>query len=91
MYVLIFSATLPETFLILRRAEQHVFINVLKVRAILVTLYWKLNFLNRFLEKIFKCEISCQSVPVGAELFNAEKWTKGQTDRQTDGRTEKDR
>ena len=65
MCVLILSTILSETFLILRRTERNMIINVIrsscKVPIILNKLQLKLNFRDKFL-KIHACQISWKSV-----------------------------
>jgi len=85
MYVLIFSASLPETFLILRRAEKCFHKSTASARYPCLTLL-KVEFSQQIFEKY--SNVNFHPIrPIGAELFHADDWTKGQTDRQT----EKDR
>ena len=73
-----------ETFLILRRTERDMIINVYwsscKVPIILVRFKWNLSFLARFSNntQISNFMIIC---PVEAELFRANGQTRGWTDR----------
>jgi len=73
----------PETFLILRRIERDMIKNIhwssSKVHINLVTLQWKLNFLNRF-SKNTQILNFVEIRPVGAESFQAD----GRTDRPID-------
>jgi hypothetical protein len=65
MCVLIFSATLPETFLIRRRILRDILINVhwfkLKYLSCLYILM-KLEFFGQIFRKILKYQVSCKSI-----------------------------
>ena len=83
-YVFWFSQKiLSETFLILRRTERGIIINVhrssRKIPVILVGVEWILNFLNRF-SKNTQISKSMKIRPVGAELFHVDRKTYIQTD-----------
>ena len=69
---------LSETLLILRESEPDIIINVYwsssKVPVIPVRFNRNLNFLDTF-SKILKYQISRKIRPVGAELFNVDRWT----------------
>ena len=75
---------LSETFLILRRVEWVIVINVLrsacKISVVIVRFYWNLNFIDRFLKNT---EISnlVKICWVQAELFHGNRCTDRQTDR----------
>ena len=79
MYISIFSTILSETFLILRKIQRDIVINVhkpsCKVTDILVTFEWNLNFLNKF-SKNTQISHLMKAHLVGAELFRAD----GRTD-----------
>jgi hypothetical protein len=72
--------TLSETFLILKRIERDIIINIhrgtLKILVILVRYQWNLNFLHR-LSKNNQISNVKKNCPLGTELFHAD----GQTDR----------
>jgi hypothetical protein len=80
MCVLIFSTTIYEGFLILRRNERDKIINMYrsscKVPVIVVRFKWNLNFINLF-SKNTQMANSMKIRPVGTELLHAD----GQTDR----------
>ena len=75
-----FLYELSEKFLILRRTQGDTVINVdmcsYKIPVILLTVYWKLDFIKWF-SKIPQINIT-QIFPVGAELFHADIQTEGQ-------------
>jgi hypothetical protein len=78
-----FSLKFPsETFLILRRNQRDIIINVnrssFKVPVLLFTLYSNLNFPYNFSKNLLISNF-IKIPPIGAELFHAER----QTDRQT--------
>jgi hypothetical protein len=79
---LFFLHLLSETFLTLRRIERGIVINVggssCKVPVILVSYWWKLNFLDRF-SKNTQMSRFMKTLTVGTEFFNED----GRTDRQT--------
>ena len=87
--VFIFSTTLSETFLILRRIERgniKMYIGLhIMYPLFLSYLKKKLNFLDRFLKNTRKYSNFMKICPVRVELFHAE----GRTDRLMDGRTER--
>jgi len=82
MCVLIFSATLCETFLILRRIQRDKIINVYcsscKVSVILVRFGQKLDFLHSFSQNTH-ISIFMKIRLVVAELFDEDGRTGGQT------------
>jgi hypothetical protein len=82
MCVLIFSTNLSKTFLILRRIQRDIVIDMktsCKVPVILIGFCWNLDFLYWFSKKNPIPNL-IKILPVGAELFH--------THRRTDGRTE---
>ena len=83
-YPLIFSKSLSEKLIILRRNELDIFTNVLtpscKAPVILVRLYSKLHFLDRF-SKSNQIPNLMKIRPVEAELFHA----GGEIDRRMNG------
>jgi len=92
-YVFWFSVQiLSETFLILRRNERDIILNVhmslCKVPVILVRFYWNLNFLHSFSKNI-PISYVMKIRPVEAELFYADRWKEERTDRRTDGQTDR--
>jgi len=91
---LIFFTNLSETFLILRRKERDIILNVhwysCKFAVILVRFKREFNFLDRCSKNTQKLNLM-KICPVEAELFRADGriggWTDGQRDRQTDRET----
>ena len=86
MCVLIASITLVEKFLILKRSERDITINVHrcsgKVPVIVVRFEWKLNFWTDFSKKPKISNLMKIHLLV-AELFHADRQTGIRTDRRT--------
>ena len=83
MHAFDFLYKLDETFLILRRIQRDIFIQVKTSSCELPMIYvgfeWHLSFLDRFSKKAQILTL-IQNRPVGAELFHAD----GRTDVQAD-------
>jgi hypothetical protein len=81
MCVLIFSTNLFKTFLITRKIQRDIVINMkmfsCKLPVILVRFYWNLNFLDIF-PNIFRYKVSLKSVQWESSCF---EHTNGQPDR----------
>ena len=79
MCISIFSKILSEIFLILRRIQRHIIINVhtssCKVPIIIVRSQQNLNFLNRFSKKYSNIKFY-EICPVEAKLFHADGQTQ---------------
>jgi len=89
--VLILSTNLFETFLILRRTERDIIINVLRsshlVSIILVRFKQNLNYLQKFLKRI-KIPNFMIIYSVGAGSFHADRRTDRQRERKRDRQTD---
>jgi hypothetical protein len=74
-YVFLFSPqVLSKTFLILRRIQPDIVINVIKFSCkvpVILRFYWNLNILDRFFGKRAQLSGFIKIRPVGAELFHA--------------------
>jgi len=84
VYILTFSVNLSETFLILKRIQRDIAMNVYRSLSeeplILVIFQSNFNFLKRFSKtpQILSFMKNCQ---VGAEFFHADRRRDGWTDR----------
>ena len=82
------STVLSEIFLILRRLQRDVIINVYRSSCKVVRFKWNLNFLKR-ISKDTKIADLIAIRPLGAGCSGLrDRHTRGRTDRQTDSQTD---